>query len=737
MWAPAEREFWTGGSGSVLLALLLVGAVSCSETDREGTASESVPKSANVEIVDRFDKNLTRNIAAEARRRAESASVATLLEGEGSDAEGEPAVELQRRQLLNEVYGGRDYELVWFVDRSGALEPAEHTRTLREMLAEGVEAHGLWPEQMHLERIRTIGEESADVEASWTEASLSEEDRDKLLTYLSDQGLDLDVADDMERLAEIVADPEGPLPRFAERTEKAAGKIEGEIREVAKQELLLTDALAEYLVEMRYGNPVWHEPRSWRATLRLGERGPLRSTSLAGNEFDETPASIVQRAVERARTRTFTVEEVREIFSEPASVGESMRSAHPPFRQYGRLTEAFEQYREYVENGGWPEIPAAAEGLQRGSYSPHVPTLKERLWIEGYWEPPEDSAGDGGSDGSAGDEAELDSEKTRYFTERFDETLEDALTEYQKTHQFYPKGKLRGPTLSSLNVSARERWNQIRVTLERWRESRVGADDHYVHVNVADFHAEVWRDGERQMRFRIITGSSKRKKNEETDEFVYTRATPTFSDEIEYIVFNPYWNVPESIRENELKPKLLKDPSYFERHNYEIVTDEHGNRFVRQKPGPENALGKVKFLFPNEHSVYMHDTPERFLFNKPTRGYSHGCIRIEDPMEFASYLLDLDGRWTGRAQDKQIEEWSKEKEEHWVTLKQTLPVHIEYYVVRVGDEGRTHFLADIYDRDEPRLERVEERLEQYPDSYDLPEREVDELMAAALAGELD
>jgi len=723
------------------LAFVLLAGAGCSKADHEQNDSESVPTSANVEIVDEFDKHLTRHVAAEARRRAESSSVATLLDNEETAGDESEAIELQRRRLLHEVYDARDHELVWFTDHSGELEPAEYTATLRKMLIDGVEAHGLWPEQMHLEAIRKIDDESAawdasGVEASGEEASLSEQERDRLLEYLAGEGLDLEVTEDMERLAEIAADPEGPLPRLAERTEEAASEIEGEIREVAEHELLLTDALAEYLVAMRYGNPAWHEPRSWRATFRAGDRGPLRSTSLAGNEFEETPASHMQRAVERARTRAMTAEVVRDVFEEPSSVGESMRSAQPPFRQYRRLTETFERYREYVQNGGWPEIPEAAEGLSRGSYSPHVATLGERLWIEGYWEPPQKSDGEE-SETSEADGADTDDAEDRYFTEQFDGRLEDALEEYQTTHQFYAKGELRGPTLSSLNVPARERWNQIRVTLQRWRESRVGADDHFVHVNVPDFHAEVWRDGTREMRFRIITGSSKREGNAETNEFVYTRATPTFSDEIEYIVFNPYWNVPDSIRENELEPELLKDPSYFERHNYEIVTDEHGNEFVRQKPGPENALGKVKFLFPNSHSVYMHDTPERFLFNKPTRGYSHGCIRIEDPMNFAKYLLDLDGRWTGAAQDRQIAEWVEEKEEHWVTLKQTLPVHIEYFVVRVGDEGRTHFLADIYDRDEPRLDRVEERLQQYPDEYDLPRREVDELMDAALAGQLD
>jgi murein L,D-transpeptidase YcbB/YkuD len=288
-----------------------------------------------------------------------------------------------------------------------------------------------------------------------------------------------------------------------------------------------------------------------------------------------------------------------------------------------------------------------------------------------------------------------------------------------------------------LNKPATQRWNQIRLALQRWRESNIGADSHYVHVNIPDFHAEVWRDGDRKLRIRAIVGQSTKKKNEETGEVRYPRATPSFSDELEYLVLNPYWNVPESIRKNELKPRLEENPDYYEEEGFEVVVDDNGYKFVRQKPGPKNALGKVKFLFPNSHSVYMHDTPTKSLFDKPRRAYSHGCIRLQKPMELMHYLLDLDGRWTGEKRKKQLEEWFAKDTEKWLSLKQSLPVHLEYYVVRVDDEGHANFLSDLYGKDAPRMEGIEKRLSGYPDGYDLVVPDRMELMDAALDGTLD
>ena len=271
--------------------------------------------------------------------------------------------------------------------------------------------------------------------------------------------------------------------------------------------------------------------------------------------------------------------------------------------------------------------------------------------------------------------------------------------------------------MDSLNVPAIERWHQIRLALQRWRESRVGADKHYVHVNIPDFHAEVWEHGERKLRFKVVTGATRKKRNKKSKELEYIHATPRFSATLQYIVFNPYWNVPPSIRKKELQPKLEENPDYYEEKGYEVIVDDNGYEFVRQKPGPKNALGRVKFLFPNPYSVYLHDTPDKHLFDHPFRAYSHGCVRVQDPMKFAHYLLDLDGRLSDEERrKKKLEEYYAKDTETWFRLRQSLPIHLEYFVVRVDDDGHANFLADLYRLDSPREEEIRERVaELYPD----------------------
>ena len=750
-----------------LLILALIGLlwVGCSSSRKGDERDTKIPRSANIEIVNALERDFGEAMSREARRRAERTTLKTAIQS--SEIAGQ---DLRHGSVLYRLYERNDFQSVWFGSETSRFRATDAALVLKGRLVDAVRSHGFWPNQVHYELLRKVNSESTVCCDAWTDLALEDQEREALLDHLAMKGLDLTAAEDLDRLARIAAQSDGPTPRISKLVRGRSKRIADDIAKIARQDVVLSDALTEYLNEMRFSNPAWHQPRAWRATLRIGERGPIRSTTIAGKEKEQTAAEQMRKAIESARTQSMLYEKLAGVFAKPLTVGEAMSEVVPPYRQYARLTRAFRQYRPIVERGGWPTLPDSAQGLEYGDRSEEVRTLKERLRIEGYWsspkpEEPETSSGEKAPDGgekpaasatgtaaSTSDDSARKpqtnpdgalalpkvSEVNRYeLSKFFGKDLKKAVEAYQQTHQLWGHGSVTSQTLASLNVPARERWNQMRVTLNRWRDSRIGADTHYVHINISDFHAEVWRDGERKMRFRVITGKSTRKKDEETSEIHWPHATPTFSDEIQYIVLNPYWNVPPDIRKKELKPKLAENPNYYKEEGFEVVVDENGYEFVRQKPGPKNALGKVKFLFPNEYSVYMHDTPTKHLFSKPTRGYSHGCIRIKDPMNFAHYLLDLDGRWTGETRKKRLEQWFDKEGETWLTLRQTLPVHIEYYVVRVDDEGRVNFLSDLYDRDEPRLAAVEKRLESYHDNYDLPQPKLEELMSAALSGKLD
>jgi L,D-transpeptidase YcbB len=209
--------------------------------------------------------------------------------------------------------------------------------------------------------------------------------------------------------------------------------------------------------------------------------------------------------------------------------------------------------------------------------------------------------------------------------------------------------------------------------------------DKYVFVNVPAFRLEAYDDGKEVMEMKVVVGAEFEGRN-----------TPVFSDSMQYVVFRPYWNATDSIMAKELWPKVQSDPTYLERNDYEVVT-EGGKQRIRQKPGDKNALGLVKFMFPNTFSIYMHDTPEDLLFQKDVRAFSHGCIRLEKPEEMAKWVLG----WS----DEQVRAAENGPDDRQVNLKEKVPVYIVYFTTYMRD-GRLHFGNDLYGRDVQLVERV-------------------------------
>jgi murein L,D-transpeptidase YcbB/YkuD len=239
-----------------------------------------------------------------------------------------------------------------------------------------------------------------------------------------------------------------------------------------------------------------------------------------------------------------------------------------------------------------------------------------------------------------------------------------------------------------------DRIRQIELNLERWRWLPETLGERYVLVNIPTFHLTAVDHGQVELQMRVVTGKQ-------------DSPTPIFSDEMTTIVFSPYWNVPYDIARNETMPAAMRDPGYLGRNNLEVVRggrvldpwsvdwSRPGNVQFRQRPGPRNALGNVKFLFPNQFDVYLHDTPADALFSRVERDYSHGCVRLEKPFEMAEWVLKDRPEWT----PEKIKAAMDGGREQHVALKQHIPVYIVYQTVWVDDDGSVEFRDDVYGHD--------------------------------------
>jgi murein L,D-transpeptidase YcbB/YkuD len=281
----------------------------------------------------------------------------------------------------------------------------------------------------------------------------------------------------------------------------------------------------------------------------------------------------------------------------------------------------------------------------------------------------------------------------------YDESLEAGVRRFQLRHGLDVDGIIGPTTLRALNVSVEDRVQQLRINLERARWVFDDISDDFILVNIAGFSAYVIRDGEVAWQTKVQVGKPFHK-------------TPVFRDEMKYVVFNPTWTVPYSIATRDILPNIQADPDYVARRNFDIK-DRNGDLVdpksidwsklsrgnfpftLVQRPGPDNALGRVKFMFPNEHAVYLHDTPSKYLFGRAERAFSAGCIRVEKPFDFAEVLMGRDG-WT----QERFQEVLDSGEIKTVFLSKPIPVLLLYWTAEVHTDGSVYFYQDIYDRDQ-------------------------------------
>lgn len=366
----------------------------------------------------------------------------------------------------------------------------------------------------------------------------------------------------------------------------------------------------------------------------------------------------------------------------------SLQAMIPNPAGYAKLREALAQYQQIRDKGGWPTV-ATGKTVKRGDRDDRVMMMKKRLTVTGDF--PSD----------AGENEGL-----------FDSILEQSVKEFQKRHGLTMDGAVGSRTTAALNVPVEDRIRQIELNMERFRWFPGNLGRRYILVNIADFGLTVVENEKPVMKMKVVAGKTMRK-------------TPVFSEKMKYIELNPYWNVPPQIAVKDIAPKVCRKSRYLSERKIEVFAhwgqdpakidpagidwcrvNQKNFRFkLRQQPGPKNALGRIKFMFPNKYSVYMHDTPERNLFDKSSRGFSSGCIRVEKPVELALFLLKNTPTWTYEKLMTDIDA-GKQKT---VTLQDPIFVHLFYWTAWADDQGNVHFRDDVYERDTDLHRALQER----------------------------
>ncbi len=454
-----------------------------------------------------------------------------------------------------------------------------------------------------------------------------------------------------------------------------------EAQDLAELELLLSNSFLTYAHDLHYGRV-----RAEQINLDL---------------------SIAERPVNLSNLLVTAVE--------TNQIQETLDSLLPKYPMYAKLRTSLKEYREIAAKGGWQPVPYG-DKFKKGAQGQRVAALSNRLKVTG----------------------ELDSSTPG--SDLFDEPLDQAVRKYQQRNGLYVDGVVGKSTIEALNVSVQERISQIELTMERWRLIPQNLGNRYILVNIANYNLYGVENNNDSVNMRIVVGKPKWN-------------TPMFSENMTHLIINPYWNIPPSIFRDDIAPRIKTDPEYLSKRSIDalglkppqkIVVEEtveetevveiegnlestevadgnnaeekelsqaeiqnkqaqeeytskvlSGKYRLRQNPGPGNPLGRIKFLFPNKHSVYLHDTPNRGFFKRAQRNFSHGCIRVEKPVELAEFVLSTDPSWTQSTIQSNINR-GRTKTVH---LDQAIPVYILYFTAWVDNNGHVNFHKDVYGLD--------------------------------------
>ena len=418
-------------------------------------------------------------------------------------------------------------------------------------------------------------------------------------------------------------------------------------RGVAQIDLALTSAMVRYLADLHGGRV---DPQ------QLAEN----FTPASAPGFD--PDALLLTAIASAR------------------LAEAARRAAPPLAQYLELQEALARYRELAGNPAWHKaLPQPADGkLTPGQAYAGLAVLIQRLRL----------LGDLPANGAP--------------PSNYDGKIVDGVRSFQERHGLTADGVIGKGTLEQLNIAPEERVRQLELALERLRLTPLPPAGRAIVVNVPEFRLRAYEIRNDKVEIKaamnVIVGNA------------HKTRTPLFAAEMQYVEFSPYWNVPPSIARGETLPKLRRDPAYFAQQGFEFVGSDgravsgfseayldavqRGQMRIRQRPGAKNALGDIKFVFPNPDNIYLHHTPTPKLFKKDRLDFSHGCIRVEEPVELAKFVLAEEPEWT---EERIIQAMTKGRSAT-LRLQEPFPVIIAYSTAAVRD-GRVHFFPDIYGQD--------------------------------------
>jgi murein L,D-transpeptidase YcbB/YkuD len=370
-------------------------------------------------------------------------------------------------------------------------------------------------------------------------------------------------------------------------------------------------------------------------------------------------------------------------------VRESLTDLLPQHHCYRSLRDIHDHYRGIAEDGGWPSIPEGVT-LRKGDRGERVRALRQRLTNSG-------SIVDEDAKGS----------------ELYDGELESAVKTFQRLHGLEEDGIVGKRTLTALNVPVEDRIRQVEINMERWRWLPRELGQRYIVVNIANYLLDIFENDKSVLSMRVVVGRDYRK-------------TPVFNDRMTYLVFNPTWMIPTSITVEDILPLIQENPGYLSKNNMKVfaswasdaeeikpdeinwssASEENFEYRLKQDPGPSNALGRIKFMFPNRFNVYLHDTPARHLFSETVRAFSSGCIRLEQPLDLAEYLLGEDSEWS---RDK-IQRTLDDSKEWTVQIPEPIPIYILYCTAWSDEHGNISFSNDIYKRDD----LVDAALEELP-----------------------